>query len=211
MVASNLQLLQIQSASEFIEPIDPGLERSEITNHSPSEITGISFTQLPILDDDDCMREQLHLDHPPVQPVTSSDNLESTPLLHVPIRLAHFERILRHPDLQHSYALLTPLANFSCVSPVIHNGNRDYLEGRTTQSQELAAILADIVLECAFCDASFSPANIFAFDSNNGNAKLTMKLLESLAAEHAEGCRGRKGVALLNADDTQFGVCEGAS
>ena len=212
MVASQLKLLQIQFASEFTELINPGLERSEITNHSPAafEISEISFTRSSIIDNVNCNREhseQLHLDRPPAPQVKPRDHLETMRLLHVPIRLAHFDPILKHPNLQHSDALLTPLATFSCVS-ASRSGNKCHIDDRTTQSPR-RAILDDIVLECAFCNTSISLANFFA--RANNNAKLTMELLETLATEHAVWCTGRNGVDLMNADDAQFGVSEGES
>ena len=206
-----LKLLQIriQPASEFSEAINPGLKRSTITNHSPSEIAEFSFTKSTTIDDANCMREQLHLDHPHPS-AKPPENFKTRRLLHVPIRLANFDHILRNSNLQHSDALLIPLATFSCVSASSCNCVRSNIDERTTQSQE-PVVLNDIVLECSFCNASIPLTNLQVIARVNNNAKLTVEVLDSLAAEHAEGCRGRKAMDLMNADDTQFGISESTS
>ena len=202
MFASRLNLLKIQSIPGFFEPINPGLERNEITYHSPS---ATEFLENPIInkttiDNVNSTTKQLYLDDPPAPQLETNKRL-----LHLPIRLAHFDPIL---NLKHSDALLiTPLTTFGCVSLSSRLGARGHIDGRTTQSHQRAVF--DDVLECAFCNASLPLANLLAHA--NHNAKFTVELLATLAAEHAEGCRGRNGVDLMNADDAQRGVLEGTS
>ena len=209
MVPLQLKLLQLQFTAGFSESINPGLERSEITNHTPAtQLTENLFTGTSPINNAMSKLDKLHLDHPPASQEKPRDHLETTRLLHVPIRLAQFSHILMHPSLVHSDALLTPLTTFGCVSLSSNCGDRGNSEGRTTQSQQ-RAVLDGIVLECAFCNASISLASIFA--RANNNAKLTVELLETLATEHAVGCRGRKGLDLMHADDAQLGVSEGVT
>ena len=205
MFASRLNLLKIQSISGCFEPINPGLERNEITNHSPSatEFLENLIINKTTIDNVNSTTKQLHLDDPPAPQLKTNKRL-----LHLPIRLAHFDPILMHLNLKHSDALLiTPLATFGCVSLSSRPGARGHIDGRTTQSHQRAVF--DDVLECAFCNASLPLANLLGHA--NHNAKFTVELQATLAEEHAEGCRGRNGVNLMNADDDQIGVLEGTS
>lgn len=125
------------------------------------------------------------------------------------IRIARLEPLVKQPIASLSDALLTPLATLGCVSGRIRDATR---ASRIAQSSTRPKLDADeLVVKCAYCNASVPLAEVIARVTHSGSAQRTMELLAALAEEHAVECRGRKGPSLVQEDDVQFGVSEASS
>lgn len=82
--------------------------------------------------------------------------------IHQPIRIARFQSFLRQSFVSHSNALLTLIATSGCASGLIN--------ARTNHSSTRQK-MDELVIECAFCEASIALARVIDRLANSDSVK----------------------------------------
>ena len=126
--------------------------------------------------------------------------------VHQSLRVAHFHRLFSsiHPDgAIPSCVLLTLLAS---VGQLALESSRAISSASTNTASSPSD--PEPMLKCAFCDASI-PLSDLARHEQRSRAHYTAELLaDLLVTRHLELCKGRRGGALLGADDVHYSVAE---
>ena len=123
--------------------------------------------------------------------------------IHQSIRIAKLKHLIGQPIFENCNTLLTPIATFGCCS--IHRINAS---SQTITNNQSINSLAEIILQCAYCNAVIHLSDMLSSFSLSNDPKCTLEFIATLSTKHKFKCKGLKGADHLREDEFQFGVSE---
>ena len=136
-----------------------------------------------------------------MQPQTPMQNINH--MIHQSIRIAKLNHLIGQPIFANCNTLLTPIATFGCFSI-----NRINASSRAISNNQSINALAELILQCAYCNAIINLSDILSSLSLSNDPKCTLEFIATLSTKHKSKCKGLKGAEHLREDDVQFGVSE---